>query len=192
MPSMRRGIITPQPPTFISGMTNNREYSLLYSSANDATDVRSKMRSLTGVSLSAMRASVRAATGLSLTAMRSTLRVATGVSVTGIMDKIVGVFPLWFRAFIQPFLILYYVPLLLLKGLIGPTKTSKKDQLQSHDAFVNHLKEAVKIAEAEANTIWPVHIANDGNIDSSLDTDDENVVDALVKSVDVAQALCYE
>lgn len=87
MSSMHRGIITPQPPTFISGMTNNREYSLLYSSANDTTDVRSKMRSLTGVSLSAMRASVRAATGLSLTAMRSTLRVATGVSVTGIMDK---------------------------------------------------------------------------------------------------------
>jgi len=132
-------------------------------------DVRGRLRKLTGFSLTALRATLRAATGFSLTALRATLRAATGISVTGTMKTILGLFPTWFRYFLQPFLVLYYAPLMILRGLVGPTRTARADARAAHEAIVEGWKDAVRVAEgAQEGGYWPVHVDDDGNIIAAL------------------------
>ena len=50
---------------------------------------RSRLRRITGFSLTALRATLRTATGFSLTALRAALRAATGISLSGIASDIV-------------------------------------------------------------------------------------------------------
>mmetsp|Transcript_18709 Transcript_18709/g.26360 ORF Transcript_18709/g.26360 Transcript_18709/m.26360 type:complete len:216 (+) Transcript_18709:164-811(+) len=110
-------------------------------------------------SLTAIRASLRAATGFSLTAMRTTLRGLTGVSVTTTMKVFCGLFPAWFRSFLQPFLILYYTPLMILRSWIGNTKTSISEQRAAHQTIVQGWRDAVAVAEAaNEDGYWPVSI----------------------------------
>ena len=65
------------------------------SNDNEEITFRSKMRKVTGFSLTASRAAIHATTGVSLTALRTTLRTLTGISVTGTMKWILGLFPMW-------------------------------------------------------------------------------------------------
>uniref|UniRef100_A0A7S4V692 Uncharacterized protein n=1 Tax=Ditylum brightwellii TaxID=49249 RepID=A0A7S4V692_9STRA len=126
---------------------------------SDDTSTRGKLRQITGFSLTAMRSTMRAATGFSLTTLRATLRVTTGISVTGTMRAIMSILPLWFRFFLQPFLIMYYVPLLMLRGLIGPTKTYKSEAMAAHQQLVSNWSDAIKAAEAaQKGGYWPVHV----------------------------------
>ena len=60
------------------------------SDENENITFRSKMRKVTGFSLTASRAAIRATTGFSLTALRTTLRTLTGISVTGTMKFLLG------------------------------------------------------------------------------------------------------
>lgn len=126
---------------------------------NESENLRGKLRKLTGFSLTAFRTTLRLATGFSLTSTRATLRALTGVSVTGTMKAILRLFPASFRYFLQPLLILYYVPLLTLQGLVGRTKTYKADAKAAHDSIVQDWKDAVRVAE-EVNKggYWPIHV----------------------------------
>jgi hypothetical protein len=63
----------------------------------DKSSIRSKLRELTGFSLSALRNTMRATTGFSLTTLRAVVRASTGISVTQTMKNIIGLFPAWVR-----------------------------------------------------------------------------------------------
>jgi hypothetical protein len=148
--------------------------------------IRKELGKLTGISLTAIRASVRATTGFSLTALRTTLRTLTGVSITRVVKTLVGLLPPWFRYFLQPFLILYYVPILVLREMIGSTSTSKKEAYEEHDKLVNYWKEAIQLAENRCES-WPLHVKTDGTLQYDLDDDRMNdvIVDAIeMKHVD--------
>ena len=149
---------------------------------NSGTSIRKKLGKLTGLSITVIRASVRTTTGLSITAIRTSLRTLTGVSVTGTMKALFGLLPPWGRYFLQPFLIMYYAPLLILKGLVGSTSSSKKEDRASHEQLVDYWKEAIKMAESRSAT-WPLHVMADGSL--QYDLEDENMNDAIVKAIEM-------
>lgn len=131
--------------------------------------IRDKFRKATGVSLTALRVTIRASTGFSLTALRTTLRGLTGVSITGTLKVITGAFPLWARSFFQPFLILYYTPLLILRSLIGSRKGEKDEAKATHELITEGWKNAIKAAEeAQEGGYWPVHVNKSGMVEVSL------------------------
>ena len=113
------------------------------------------MRKATGFSLTAFRAAWRAATGISLTALYASALAATSAFVREAMALILSPFPPWFRYFLQPFLILYYAPLIILRNLTGPTR---KRARETHKVFVEGFKSAVDAAEKKADGYWPVHV----------------------------------
>lgn len=149
---------------------------------NSGTSIRKELGKLTGLSITVIRASVRATTGLSITAIRTFLRTLTGVSVTGTMKALFGLLPPWGRYFLQPFLILYYAPLVILKGLVGSTSSSKKDDRASHEQLVDYWKEAIQMAESRSAS-WPLHVMADGSL--QYDLEDENMNDAIVKAIEM-------
>lgn len=155
-----------------------------YSSHDTPTNIsiRKELGKLTGISLTAIRASIRATTGLSLTALRTTLRTLTGVSMTGVVKTLLGLLPPWFRYFLQPFLIMYYVPLLVLRGLIGSSSTSKKEANEEHQRLVNYWKEAIQMAETRCDS-WPLHVKADGTL--QYDLDDDRMSDVIVEAIEM-------
>ena len=143
-----------------------------------------------------LRATLRGITGFSLTALRTSLRAATGISITSTTKAIVGLFPLWFRYFMQPFLVLYYAPLMLMRSWVGETKTSKAEKRAAHEKLVEGWKHAIEVAEAaQANEYWPIHVDEDGNIVASMPPEPEDVWtqnplnEAVLESVEVADAI---
>lgn len=159
-------------------------------SGNDEKSaVRAQLRKLTGFSLTAFRLSAQATT----MSVRTALRTATGVSISNVLSAFVGMFPLWARLFMQPFLIIYYTPLMILRGLVGSTKDSRREASRSHEVFVQGWKDAVEIAEkVNEDGYWPVHVNESGGIDfKSLPDPDEvlktlEYANAIVESVEVA------
>lgn len=142
---------------------------------------------LTGLSMTAIRKSVRTTTGLSITALRTTLRGLTGVSVNASLKTLFGVFPPWFRYFLQPFFIMYYTPLMICKYFIGSKKGAKEDALASHEKIVEGWKDAIKAAEL-AQDFWPLHVTEDGKIES-LTPQSVPVNDIIVESLDIASTV---
>lgn len=143
-----------------------------------------------------LRATLRGITGFSLTALRTSLRAATGISITSTTKAFVGLFPLWFRYFMQPFLVLYYAPLMLMRSWVGETKTSKAEKRAAHEKLVEGWKHAIEVAEAaQANEYWPIHVDADGNIVASMPPEPEDVWtqnplnEAVLESVEVADAI---
>lgn len=150
---------------------------------------RSKLRKLTGFSFTAFRVTMKAATGFSLTASRATLRGLTGVSISGIMKVITGVFPLWARAFFQPFLMLYYTPLIILRSLIGSTKNSKSEAKAAHEYLIDGWTQAIIASEdAQNGGYWPVHVDEKRQITVSLPPDpiraDADLTEGVAQSVE--------
>jgi hypothetical protein len=136
------------------------------------------------ISLSAIRASIRATTGFSLTATRTALRTMTGVSVTSIVKAIVGVFKPWMRYFFQPFLILYYVPLTSMKYFVGTTKTSRAEQLAAHEKLVEGWKDAIREAEGKLNGEFPLHVSDDGTIETKMNMQREDISECIVSAIE--------
>ena len=144
------------------------------SSANSSSDddhapkedrsPRSKLRRITGFSLTTLRATLRAATGFSLTASRAALRTATGISLSGVISnsvrRILDVLSPSMRYFLQPFLIAYYVPLLTVRyWLVGPNRAYVEEGRAGHERIVESWRKAVGAAEkANAGGYWPVHL----------------------------------
>ncbi|KAL3811366.1 hypothetical protein ACHAXA_011330 [Cyclostephanos tholiformis] len=145
--------------------------------------IRSTLRHRTGISISALRSTLRAATGFSLTALRSTLRAATGISLSGVVRDVMRVVLECLtpasRYFLQPFLIAYYVPLMIVRyRLVGPTSTYDEDGRRHHEVIVEGWRRAVEAAErANADGYWPVHLNEDGTITTSLPPDVDDIID---------------
>jgi len=165
-----------QSPAFASSTIQRINHTNIYSNSNNSnnnsvstsidslaqilTNLRTKLRQLTGFSVSAIRASLRVSTGFSLTAARLALRGFTGGVVTKTMKHFTAIFPSQVRYFMQPFLILYFTPVMILKSLADRPKDYTQ-RLASHEKLLNGWKSAVRRAERVQNTngnYWPVHV----------------------------------
>jgi hypothetical protein len=142
--------------------------------------LRSQLRTITGFSLTAVRATMRAATGISLTAIYLSALAVSGIWIRQTMKIILDIFPTWARYFVQPILVLYYVPLFMLRNMTAP---KQREQEQAHDTLVESWKQAVAVAE-HTTSYWPIHLTENGNIES--DEEDLDINDAVAKSVEIA------
>jgi len=123
LPSLLRTIQTPSPIP-IHGITRRRmsfyhhpsRSNLQSQSGGDEEDGSDGPARRFGP-VRAVRASLRASTGFSLTAAKLALRGVTSKAVTGSMKRCTAIFPSSIRYFIQPFFILYFTPIMILRGL---------------------------------------------------------------------------
>jgi hypothetical protein len=113
---------------------------------------------------------MRAATGISLTAVYASTLAATGAWIRQTMKFILSIFPAWARYFVQPFLVLYYVPLFVLRNMSGP---GRDRGVAKHEAFVNSWKQAVETAD-KTSSYWPLHLTEDGNFEKDIEELDVN------------------
>jgi hypothetical protein len=75
---------------------------------------------LAGVaSAAALRTAIRTIAGVSLTALYASIDAVSGVWIRQATRLILSIFPSWARLFVQPFLVLYYVPLFLLRSFFS-------------------------------------------------------------------------
>jgi hypothetical protein len=125
---------------------------------------RSKLRQLTGFSLTALRSTLRTATGFSLTTFRATLRAATGISLSELISvslrRILGILSPSLRYFLQPLLVMYYAPLLMVRyWMVGPSKQYVEESRKGHEKLIDGWRKAVQAAErANSDEYWPVHL----------------------------------
>ena len=77
---------------------------------------------------------------------------------------------------------MYYVPLTILKGLIGTSPTAKSDARKAHESLVDYWKQAIQLAESK-NADWPLHVMADGNI--KYDLQDDRMNDAIVEAIEM-------
>ena len=89
------------------------------------------------------------------------------------MKFLLSLIPAPMRYFLQPFLILYYAPLFIIKNLAHPTN-------EKHEAFIDGWKQAVQIAD-ETSTNWPIHINEDGDFEAEQGVNMEKAIDASVE-----------
>jgi hypothetical protein len=103
---------------------------------SSSSKIRSHLRTMTGFSFTALRATWRAATGISLTAVSGACWAATSGAVRNSMAATLQIFPAWARYFLQPFLILYYVPLFMVRTLTD--RTTMNAQQRKHEAWIQN------------------------------------------------------
>jgi hypothetical protein len=95
------------------------------------------------------------------------------------MKLILSVFPAWLRYFVQPFLVLYYAPLFLLRNAAGPTRQVAK---RKHEVFLDSWKQAVDVAD-QTTYGWPLHVQN-GMFEKDFDEVDVN--EAVEEAVQIS------
>lgn len=126
-------------PRAVSGQQSSSLFAFVYASANDDDEeakgrfsaFRATMRKSTGISLTAIRATMRAATGVSLTAMYLSVFGFTSQWVRQSMKFVLSLFPPSFRYFLQPFLVLYYAPLFMLRTWTSPQLRRERRDMTS-------------------------------------------------------------
>lgn len=142
--------------------------------------LRNQLRSITGFSLTALRKTMRAATGISLTAVYASTLAVTGAWIRQTMRLILAPLPAWFRYFVQPFLVMYYAPLFVLRNVTGPTRKQAKT---THEHFLEGWKEAVETAD-RTSSYWPMHLDSEGNFEK--DMAELDTTETIAESVDIA------
>jgi hypothetical protein len=115
--------------------------------------IRSRLRQITGFSLTAFRATMRAATGISMTAVYASTVAFTGQWIRQSMKVVLSIFPAWARYFVQPVLILYYLPLFTLRNLTGP---NRRRGFEKPHALVDGWNQAIVTADNESLALWEV------------------------------------
>jgi len=168
---------------------------------------RNRLRQATGFSFTVFRATLRGITGISLTALYAGAIAASGLWIRQTMSVLLSVFPSGFRYFLQPFLVMYYTPLILVKSLTSPT--NRKQAVAKHNSVRDVWKDAVVVAEKTKNDgYWPVVVDDDGyfeltkppsvsgvleasETDSSSDSQTE-MAEALAAAVEQAMELKSE
>mmetsp|Transcript_25242 Transcript_25242/g.35591 ORF Transcript_25242/g.35591 Transcript_25242/m.35591 type:complete len:280 (-) Transcript_25242:52-891(-) len=155
------------------------------------SSLRTRLRTLTGFSWTALRTTLRTTTGISLTAIRLTVGATTSRVVSQTMKFCLSIFPAWARYFVQPFLVLYYWPLLTIKSLCSHQTRQYQEQQHHHDVILEKWKQAIQIAEqkataatASANAKWPVHVDEEtGNIITSTASNNEDIDTIITNGV---------
>ena len=64
------------------------------------------------------------------------------------------------RYFLQPLLILYYAPMLMIRyWMVGPSQEYVEESRKGHEKVVEGWRKAVEVAEkANKDGYWPVHV----------------------------------
>mmetsp|Transcript_24319 Transcript_24319/g.39520 ORF Transcript_24319/g.39520 Transcript_24319/m.39520 type:complete len:130 (+) Transcript_24319:331-720(+) len=107
---------------------------------------------------------LRQITGFSLTTLRTTLRTLTGISlsasISSTLRRLLGVLNPSLRYFLQPLLIAYYAPILMVRyWMVGPNEGYVEESKRGHERLVDGWREAVSVAErASVDGYWPVHL----------------------------------
>lgn len=127
---------------------------------------------------SAARASVRATTGFSLTAFRASLYALT-VSATQLLKRLIGVLPPWARYFVQPFLVMYYTPLTILRAFLS----SQEDAKASHEKLLDGWREAITSADEKIDN-WPIHVSADGSINADV-SETSIITNSIVEAIEM-------
>jgi hypothetical protein len=102
------------------------------------------------------------------------------------MKIILDLFPAWARYFAQPFLVMYYVPLFVLRSLSAPRQ---REGMRKHVALVDSWKQAVAVAD-QSTSYWPIHLNRNGELEKDLSELD--LVDAIAESMDFAMQKQYK
>ena len=148
---------------------------------DELAGLRGSLRKMTGFSLTALRKTCRAATGISLSAIYLACLAATGNWIRQTTKFVLSALPPWARYFVQPFLILYYVPIFILRNLVGgPTRLRAR---RTHNAVLDSWKDAVDKAD-DAVAYWPIHVDEEGYIAS--DFPEIDLKDGVAESIEVA------
>jgi len=107
--------------------------------------------------LKTLRATMRAATGLSLTAMYLSVVGFTSWIVRETMAVLLSILPTGVRYFLQPFLILYYVPLYMLRNWTSPKKRRERSDLYA--VMKDDFKQGLQAADAAQEAgYWPIQM----------------------------------
>lgn len=133
-------------------------------SSNEPFLIRSRLRQVTGFSLTAVLSTLRAASGVSLSAVYASTVALSGAWIRQTMKAVLAFFPAWMRYFVQPILVLYYVPLFLVRSLVGPNRQIAK---HSHEHLLDFWKNAVEVADG-SHSYWPVHVNAKGELESDM------------------------
>jgi len=156
--------------------------------------VRNRLRKATGFSFTVFRATLRGITGISLSAIYAGALAASGLWIRKTMSAILSVFPSGFRYFLQPFLVMYYTPLILIKSLTSPT--TRKRAVAKHETVLEAWKEAVVVAEkTEKDGYWPVVVNDEGYFELSKPPSVDGITDvaeAMAATVEQAMELNSE
>jgi hypothetical protein len=154
-----------------SGSSNeyDGDKSLLLSSI---VEQGSRLHALAALPRTALLATLWATTRVSLAAVYAVSLAVTGAWIRQTMKVILGIFPAWFRCFLQPFLIVYYVPLFLLRSIARNTQVkAKRKQKRVLDSWRQN---AAQLADETAAS-WPLRVANDGFLRSDFQSVVERV-----------------
>eukprot|EP00980_Cylindrotheca_fusiformis_P001548 scaffold350_cov133-Cylindrotheca_fusiformis.AAC.19 len=158
--------------------------------------LRDKLRQATGFSLTTFRSGWRAFSGVSLRALYGGTAISAGLWIRTISALVLGMFPAWFRYFIQPILVLYYAPIFILRGLSGP---ARKNAIAKHKLIVDGWKKAIDfVQQAENDGYQPVKWNDEGSYFEMTKppkptklSDDEQLADAVAESIDHAMENKY-
>jgi len=158
---------------------------------------RNRLRKATGFSFTVFRATLRSLTGISLTAIYAGALAATGLWIRKTMSTLLSIFPSGFRYFLQPFLVMYYTPLIILRSLASPT--NRKRAVAKRETILTAWKEAVVVAEkTEQDGYWPVVVSEKGYFELAkppsvegveLQDEDAKLAEAMAATVEQAMEL---
>jgi len=99
------------------------------------------------------------------------------------MSVLLSLFPSGFRYFLQPFLVLYYTPLILLRSVTSPI--NRKRAMAKHETVIEAWKDAVNVAEqTERDGYWPVAVNDDGYFELTKPPSVDGVVLAATSTTD--------
>lgn len=159
--------------------------------------VRNRLRKATGFSFTIFRATLRSLTGISLTAIYAGALAATGLWIRKTMSTLLSVFPSGFRYFLQPFLVMYYTPLIIVRSLASPI--NRKRAVAKRETILAAWKEAVVVAEkTERDGYWPVVVSEEGYFELAkppsvdgveLQDGDVKLAEAMAATVEQAMEL---
>ncbi len=156
--------------------------------------VRNRLRKATGFSFTVFRATLRGITGISLSALYAGALAASGLWIRKTMSTVLSAFPSGFRYFLQPFLVMYYTPLILLKSLTSPT--TRKRAVAKHETVIEAYKEAVVVAsKTEEDGYWPVVVNDEGYFELTKPpsvSSDADMADSMAAAVEHAMEIKSE
>ncbi|EJK50957.1 hypothetical protein THAOC_29929 [Thalassiosira oceanica] len=186
----RNNAVVPRPGKLIQSANVPRPGKLFQSSSEASSTVLDDEKTTRNV----LRAKLAELTGFSLTAFRATLRAATGLSLSGIITKtmrtVLEFMTPGMRYFLQPLLIIYYTPLVVMRyWVLGPSQNYVDESLSKHERVVSGWRRAVKAAEkAHEDGYWPVHVNDDGTVTTSLPPDPNEMELDLTDAIEMSVA----
>ena len=115
-----------------------------------------RLRQGTGFLLTALQTVGRTANDISHMAIYGIAVAASGLWIRKTTSIILAIFPAWFRYFLQPFLIAYYVPIFIIRGLTGPTRRQAE---ANRAAMKERWKDVIEFGKQTENSgYWPVQV----------------------------------